>query len=118
MPQAVSRRQYRMMMAIVHGQVKDGGRGRPPKSIASKYTSPGKDSPESKHNDRGGTWGEEHHKRAKDKVKEDRIKRKKSKKELKKAFTDYLEKKHHTKECAAVLVMDQHNRILLGEHNK
>jgi 8-oxo-dGTP pyrophosphatase MutT (NUDIX family) len=107
-----------MMMAILHGQVKDGPRGRPPKSVASKYTSPGKDAPDSKHNDRGGSWGEEHHKRAKDKVKEDRAKRKKSKKDLKKAFEDYLEKKHHTSECAAVLVMDQHNRILLGTHNK
>ena len=106
------------MMAILHGQVKDGPRGRPPKSIASKYTAPGKDAPESKHMDRGGTWGEEHHKRAKEKVKEERHKKKKSKKELRKAFEEYLEKKHHTKECAAVLVMDQHNRILLGEHNK
>lgn len=107
-------------MAIMHGQSKDGGRGRPPKSIASKYTSPGKSAPESKHNDRGGTWGEEHHKRAKEKVKQERIERKKSKskKHLKKAFTEYLEKKHKIKFCAAVLVMDQHNRILLGEHNK
>lgn len=106
------------MMAIVHGQAKDGPRGRPPKSVAAKYTSPGKDSPESKDNDRGGTWGEEHHKRAKEKTKEDRIKRKKSKKELKKAFEEYLEKKHDTNMCAAVLVMDQSNRILLGTHNK
>lgn len=106
-------------MAIVHGSVKDGGsRGRPPKSIASKYTSPGKDAPDSKHNDRGGTWGEEHHKRAKEKSKQERIERKKSKKHLKKSFAEYLEKKHKTHECAAVLVMDQHNRILLGEHNK
>jgi len=118
MPQAASRRQYRMMMAILHGQAKDGPRGRPPKSIAGKYTSPGKDAPESKNNDRGGTWGEKHHKKAKDKVAEDRIKRKKSKKELKKSFEEYLEKKHHTRNCAAVLVMDQHNRILLAEHNK
>jgi 8-oxo-dGTP pyrophosphatase MutT (NUDIX family) len=106
------------MQAIVHGQAKDGPRGRPPKSIAAKYTSPGKDAPESKHNDRGGTWGEEHHKRAKEKVKETRKERKKSKKELKKALEEYLEKKHHTNNCAAVLVMDQHNRILLGDHNK
>ncbi|CAN5950524.1 unnamed protein product [Sphagnum jensenii] len=40
MPAAVSRKQYRMMMAIVHGQVKDGPRGRPPKSVAAKYTDP------------------------------------------------------------------------------
>jgi 8-oxo-dGTP pyrophosphatase MutT (NUDIX family)/Txe/YoeB family toxin of Txe-Axe toxin-antitoxin module/uncharacterized protein YdcH (DUF465 family) len=107
-----------MMMAILHGQAKDGPRGRPPKSVASKYTDPGKDAPDSKHNDKGGTWGEEHHKKAKGKVQEERIKRKKSKKELKKSFEDYLEKKHHTKNCAAVLIMDQHNRILLGTHNK
>lgn len=119
MPQAASRRQYRMMMAILHGNVKDGPRGRPPKSIAAKYTSPGKDSPDSKDNDRGGTWGEEHHKKAKDKTKEERAKRKKSKKELKKSFEEYLEKKKHkSSNCAAVLVMDQHNRILLGDHNK
>ena len=117
MPAAVSRRQYRMMMAIVHGNVKGGPRGRPPKSVAAKYTSPGGGAAESKHNDRGGTWGEEHHKRAKEKTKEDRIKRKKSKKELKKAFEEYLSKKERGN-CAATMIMDQHNRILLGEHNK
>lgn len=118
MPAATSRRQWRLMQAILHGQIKDGPRGRPPKSVAGKYTAPGKGAPESKHNDRGGTWGEEHHKRSKEKVKEDRVARKKSKKELKKAFEEYLEKKHKTNNCAAVLVMDQHNRILLGTHNK
>ncbi len=118
MPAAVSRRQYRMMMAIVHGNVKDGPRGRPPKSVAAKYTDPGKDAPDSKHKDTGGTWGEKHHKKAKEKVKEERINRKKSKKDLKKSFEEYLEKKHKSSNCAAVLVMDQHNRILLGDHNK
>jgi len=119
-PQAVSRKQYRMMMAIVHGKAKDGPRGRPPKSVAAKYTDPGKDAPEDKHNDRGGTWGEEHHKRAHEKVKHGRKERKKSKKDLKKAFEEYLEKgrDHRSNNCAAVLVMDQHNRILLGDHNK
>ena len=106
-------------MAIVHGHVKDGPRGRPPKSVAAKYTDPGKDAPEHGGEDRGGTWGEKHHKKAKEKVKEDRISRKKSKKDLKKSFEEYLEKKHHkSNNCAAVLVMDQHNRILLGTHNK
>lgn len=105
-------------MAILHGDAKGGPRGRPPKSVAAKYTDPGKDAPEQSGEDRGGTWGEEHHKRAKSKVKEARKERKKSKKELKKTFEEYLEKKHDTNECAAVLVMDQHNRILLGEHNK
>ena len=120
MPQAVSRRQYRMMMAILHGKAKDGPRGRPPKSVAAKYTDPGKDSPEQSGEDRGGSWGEKHHAKAKDKVKEERTKRKKSKKDLKKSFEDYLAKgeKHREKRCAAVLVMDSQNRILLGEHNK
>jgi ADP-ribose pyrophosphatase YjhB (NUDIX family)/Txe/YoeB family toxin of Txe-Axe toxin-antitoxin module len=115
MPAAVSRKQYRMMMAILHGQAKDGPRGRPPKSIAAKYTSPGKDAPESKHNDRGGTWGEEHHKRAKEKVKAARIERKKSKKKLKKAFEEFYKGRG---KCAATLIIDEQNKILLGTHNK
>jgi 8-oxo-dGTP pyrophosphatase MutT (NUDIX family) len=115
MPQAASRKQYRMMMAIVHGSAKDGPRGRPPKSIAAKYTDPGKDAPDSKHKDTGGTWGEEHHKRAKEKVKESRKERKKSKKELKKAFEEFYKGKGR---CAATMVMDGSNRILLGTHNK
>lgn len=114
MPQAVSRRQYRMMMAILHGQAKDGPRGRPPKSVAAKYTDPGKDAPESKHNDRGGTWGEEHHKRAKEKVKEARKERKKSKKDLKKSFEEFYKGKG---KAAATLIMDNYNRILLGSHS-
>jgi hypothetical protein len=64
MPVAVSRKQYRMMQCILHGKGGDGAhhpRGRPPASIAAKYTSPGKDAPESKDNDHGGTWTEEHH---------------------------------------------------------
>lgn len=112
MPQAVSRRQYRMMMAILHGDVKDGPRGRPPKSVAAKYTSPGKDAPESKNNDRGGTWGEEHHKRAKDKVKAARVDRKRSKKGLKKSFEEFYKGK-----AAATLVMDNYGRVLLGNHS-
>ena len=38
MPQAASKKQYRYMMAILHGKnVKEHSRGNPPKSIASKY---------------------------------------------------------------------------------
>lgn len=115
MPAAVSRKQYRMMMAIVHGKAGDNGgsRGRPPKSVAAKYTDPGKDAPESKNNDRGGTWGEKHHEAAKEKVKEERIKRKKSKKELKKAFEEFYKGRGR---AAATLVMDGMNRVLLATH--
>src|SRR5882672_6121215 len=93
MPKAVSRKQYRLMQAILHGKVdaSKSGRGTPPKSVASKYSSPGKDAPEQHGENRGGNWGEHHHKRAKDKVKEERTKRKKSKKELKKSFENHYD---------------------------
>jgi 8-oxo-dGTP pyrophosphatase MutT (NUDIX family)/Txe/YoeB family toxin of Txe-Axe toxin-antitoxin module len=105
MPVAVSRKQYRMMMAIAHGaHVKDGPRGRPPKSVAEKYTSPGKNAPEQSGEDRGGTWSKEHHERHAEK-------HKKSKKHLKKSFEDYYKGK-----AAAAIVMDANNRILLGSH--
>lgn len=114
MPKAVSRRQYRMMMAILHGDVKDGPRGRPPKSVAAKYTAPDSGAAESKHNDTGGTWGEKHHAKAKEKVKEARRERKKSKKDLKKAFEDFYKGKGR---AAAALVMDNSNRVLLATHS-
>lgn len=101
------------MQAILHGKV-DGsksGRGTPPKSVASKYTSPGKDAPEQHGENRGGTWGDKHHAKAKKKVEEDREKRKKSKKELKKSFED-----HYTGHAAAAIVMNDNNQILLGRH--
>lgn len=105
MPQAVSRKQYRMMMAIAHGaHIKDGPRGRPPKSVAEKYTSPGKNAPEQSGQDRGGTWTEEHHKRHHEK-------QKKSKKDLKKAFSNYYQG-----QAAAAIVMDNNDRVLLGKH--
>lgn len=114
MPQAVSRKQYRMMQAILHGKVdesKSSGRGTPPKSVAAKYTSPGKDAPETHGENRGGSWGEAHHAKAKAKVKEERKKRKKSKKELKKSFED-----HYAGHAAAAIVMNENNQILLGRH--
>ncbi|MEM4726596.1 MAG: NUDIX hydrolase [Nitrososphaerales archaeon] len=118
MPQAVSRKQYRMMMAILHGDhIKDGGRGRPPKSVAAKYTPPPKDAPEQSGEDRGGTWTAEHHAKAKEKVREERIARKKAKKEkkhkkeLKKSFEEY-----YKGQAAAALLMDDSGRICLGRH--
>jgi ADP-ribose pyrophosphatase YjhB (NUDIX family)/Txe/YoeB family toxin of Txe-Axe toxin-antitoxin module len=102
MPQAVSQKQYRMMMAILHGKhVKSGPRGRPPKSVAAKYTSPGKDAPEQSGEDRGGIWSDEYHKRYAEK-----------KKKLKKSFEDY----YHGK-AVATIVMDSQGRILLGKQN-
>lgn len=114
MPQAVSRKQYRMMQAILHGKVdesKSSGRGTPPKSVAAKYTAPGGNAPEQHGENRGGTWGDKHHKKAKEKVKEERKARKKSKKELKKSFED-----HYHGHAAAAIVMNDNNQILLGRH--
>lgn len=113
MPQAVSRKQYRMMMAILHGKdVKDGPRGRPPKSVAAKYTDPGKDAPEQSGEDRGGSWSENAHKRAKEKVKQARRERRKEKrKKLSKALEDFYKGRG-----VGVVVMDPQGRVLLGDH--
>lgn len=107
MPVAASKRQYRMMMAIMHGKVKGGPRGRPPKAVAAKYTSPGEDAVESKDNDRGGSWDEHHHKNHKE------GKKTRSKKSLKKAFEEFYTGKGRV---AAVLVMDNNSKVLLGTH--
>jgi len=101
-----------MMMAILHGKANDGPRGRPPKSVAAKYTNPGKDAPESSGKDSGGTWGEKHHKTAHEKTKAERKERKKSQKELKKAFEDF----YKCKQFAATIIVDNNNRFLLGSH--
>lgn len=104
MPQAVSRKQYRMMMAILHGKGgNEGPRGRPPKSVAAKYTDPGKDAPEQSGENRGGTWTKEHHEKHSKK-------HKKSKAELKKAFGEY-----YKGEAVATIVMDSQGRILMGK---
>lgn len=114
MPQSVSRKQYRLMMAIMHGKVdaSKSPRGVPPKSVAAKYSSPGKEAPEQSGENRGGTWGEKHHTKAKEKVKKEREERKKSKKEMKKSFED-----HYEGHAAAAIVMNENNQILLGRHS-
>lgn len=115
MPQAVSRKQWRLMMAIMHSKnVKAGPRGVPPKSIASKYTKPGEGAPESKDNNRGGTWTEAHHARAKEKSKKERIERKKAKAKLHKAFDAYTRRLHH--HGVGVIVFNSQNQILMGDH--
>lgn len=100
MPQAVSKRQYRMMMAIAHGGPKNGRQ--PPKSIAEKYSKPDKEAAESKNNDRGGNWNahEGGHK-------EDH---KKKKKKLKKAFEEFYAGKG-----AGVIVVNDEGKILVGQ---
>src|SRR5688500_14929297 len=108
MPVAASRKQYRFMQALLHSKnVRQHARGNPPKSIAAKYSDPGKDAPESKDNDRGGSWTEEHHKRHKE--------REKKKKQMKKSFEEFYKGRG---KFAATLVMDGNNRIMLGRHYK
>ena len=66
MPKPVSKRQARMMHAIMEHGPRSGGRGQPPKSIAAKYIGHDeKDLPEQSGQDRGGTWNHEAPKKGK-----------------------------------------------------
>lgn len=102
MPKAASRRQYRFMMAIQNGGGKEHARGNPPKSVADKYSSPGEGAPESKNNDRGGSW-------KKDKKKSEKSD-KKDKKKLKKAFEEY-----YKGQGAGVIVTNSEGQVLVGK---
>lgn len=115
MPQAVSKRQFRFMQAILHGKAKPHARGTPPKSVAGKYASPGKDAPDQSGSNTGGTWGEKHHSKAKEKVKHERTerKKKKSKKHLKKSFEDFYKGKG-----AGAIVVNPDGEILIGRKAK
>jgi 8-oxo-dGTP pyrophosphatase MutT (NUDIX family) len=102
-PAPVSKKQYRYMMAILHGS-KHGtsSRGdRVPESIASKYTSggkPGENAPESKGKEsKGGRWDG----------------KKKKKKDLNKALESFIERSD--RKAAGCLVLDKEGRILLGK---
>ena len=114
MPKAASKKQYRMMMAILHGDGPKNGR-QPPKRIAAKYSSPEKGAPESKDNDRGGKWdaheGEGKEKES-GKVKEERSKRKKDKKsrDVKKSFEQY-----YRGQGAGTIVINDKGHILVGK---
>jgi len=95
MPKSVSRKQHRFMMAILHGKHFDHPRGTPPKSIAAKYSSPGKDAPEQSGENRGGNWNKH---------------KKKSKKEVKKSF-----EQHYKGQGAGVVVTNSEGQILVGK---
>lgn len=128
MPQAVSKKQWRFMQAIMHGRydpAKGGHRGAPPKGVAQKYSEPDSEAPDSKDNNRGGNWTEEHHAAynagvsyrewKKRKEKKDKEKKHKERKRLKKSFEEFYKGKGR---FAAALVMDNENNILLGTHNR
>ena len=112
MAQAASKKQYRFMMAILHGKnVKEHSRGNPPKSIASKYrNSDTKSLPESKDNDKGGTWGSKATKKAKTKVQAKRTERKKRKAKMRKSFEQY-----YNGRGAGCIVVNNKGQILVGQ---
>ncbi len=93
------------MQAIIHGKGKapSSGRGRPPKSIASKYASPGDNAPEQHGENRGGNWDEKAHKRHGKKGK------KKDEDKVKKSFEQYYKGRG-----AGVIVTDSDGKILVG----
>lgn len=105
MPKAVSKKQYRMMQAIMHSGPKNGRQ--PPKSIAEKYSKPDKGAAESKNNDRGGNWNA--HKKGGDSKSE----KKKSKKKLKKAFEQY-----YRGQGAGTIVINDEGHILVGKDSE
>jgi 8-oxo-dGTP pyrophosphatase MutT (NUDIX family)/Txe/YoeB family toxin of Txe-Axe toxin-antitoxin module len=142
MPQAVSKKQWRMMQAVLHskGHSKySGGRGTPPKEIAEKYTAPGSGAPDQHGENRGGSWTHAHH--AKHQKKESKKHggketgkgkghrdaaahhHKEHRKFLKKSFEDFY-KTHDMAakdfagkdKAAATIVIDHNGRLLLGEH--
>jgi len=110
MPKAVSKRQFRFMQAILHGKAKGGPRGTPPKSIAGKYSSPGQNAPDQSGSNTGGTWGEGHHAKAKKKVEEKRLDKKKRKAKLRKSFDEFYKGRG-----VGCIVEDDSGKILIGK---
>lgn len=99
MPVAASKRQYRMMMAILSGKKGNTARGDsgPPASIAAKYSEPGNGAPEDKGKaHKGGKWGD----------------KKKKKKDLKKSLTDFI--RSTGRKGAGCLVIDIDGNVLIG----
>lgn len=100
MPAFASKKQYRMMMAILHGKqgsTKRGDSG-PPKSIAEKYSGKEKDLPDSKGKEHhGGKWNEDKHKKHAEKNKK-------------------LSKS--SRNGAAVVVVNDNGQLLMGRQVK
>jgi ADP-ribose pyrophosphatase YjhB (NUDIX family) len=120
MPQAVSKKQYRYMMAILHGKDKSktSARGdRVPTSVAGKYAGsgkgPGDSAPDSKGKEMaGGKWGEKGHAKAKAKVDKDRLERKKKRAKMRKSLESYLIEQG--RQGAGCLVINDQGQLLLG----
>ena len=103
MPAFASKKQYRMMMAILHGKSGTTSRGDsgPPKSVAEKYSGKEKDLPKTKGKElHGGKWDDEKHKKHAEK---------KSGKKLHKS------RDHGS---AAVVVVNDKGQLLMGRQVK
>jgi len=83
------------MQAIMNGKNIDHPRGTPPKSVASKYSSPGKSAPEQSGENRGGNWNK---------------KKDKKKKDMKKSFEQY-----YKGQGAGVIVTNEKGQVLIGK---
>lgn len=97
MPAFASKKQYRMMMAILHGKPGTTARGDkgPPKSVAEKYAGKEKDLPDSKNKEhKGGSWDSDK-------------KRKPSEKKMKKSESG-----------TAVVVVNDKGQLLMGRQVK
>lgn len=103
MPKAASKKQYRMMQAIIHEGNKNKtqrGDSGPPAGIAEGYSSPGSGAAESKGKagpKSGGNWN-----KSKDKKKKDE--------KVKKSFEQY-----YAGRGAGVIVTDSDHKILVGQ---
>lgn len=118
MPQAVSKKQLRLMNAIVHGKRPATSRGDsgPPKSVAAKYVKAGieEHAPEDKGKEHeGGKWDEGHHAKDKKRVEDKRTERKKHKAKLRKALEDHVISRGN--KVAGCIVVSNDGKILLGK---
>ena len=117
MAQAASKKQYRMMMAILHGKSGKTSRGDsgPPKSVAGKYAgSKPSGAPESKGKEHeGGRWDAGHKEKDAKRVKQKRIDKRKKKAKLRKALEKYLEDRNVR--GAGMIIVNSRGQILLGQ---
>ncbi len=101
MPGFASKKQYRLMMAILHGKKGTTSRGDsgPPKSVAEKYTGKDKDLPESKGKEHsGGKWDDKKKKKHSEKKSENKMKK--------------------SEKGAAVVVVNDKGQLLMGRQVK
>lgn len=120
MPSPVSKKQFRYMMAILHGKDKSktSSRGdRVPASVAGKYAGKGGggDTESKGKEHEGGKWGEKGHTKAKKEVDKKKLERKKKKAKLRKSLEKYIKK--NERKGAGCLVVNDEGQMLLGRRS-